>query len=42
MTAMSGEVEPNNFSEGVKLIVIIKKMSLDHNSLTNINFYYQY
>ena len=25
MTAMTGEVEPNNFSEGVKLIVIIKK-----------------
>lgn len=25
MTAMAGEVEPNNFSEGVKLMLIIKK-----------------
>ena len=25
MTAMAEEVEPNNFSEGVKLMLIIKK-----------------
>lgn len=40
--AMAEEVESNTFSEGVKLMLINKKGGPDHESLTHINFCYEY